>query len=170
MLLKIIKMDIYPRPTAANGEDLRRFERLMGKDVIVEITDGTEKSRTANSYLWVLCDKIAEALHGYTKEQVYRKAISECGQWTDVEVKEEAFQSFCDGWAHNGKGWFVCEIGRDEFGMVTARAHYGSSTYTGAQLSRLIDWCVEECFNLDIPTLPEENLKSLIKTWEERHG
>ena len=56
-----------------------------GKKITVEIKREM-RSKDANAYCWVLCQKLAEKLTWdaqgkvvYEKEDIYRKAIKECG-------------------------------------------------------------------------------------------
>ena len=119
----------------------------------------------ANSYMWVLCDKIAKIIHT-TKEEVYRKAIREVGVFDDVGVLEEAVASLVDTWGKNGIGFFS-EIFDTELTalngkrMKKVRLYKGSHHYSQPELSRLIDFIVEEAKGLNIETLTAEKIKEL---------
>ena len=69
---------------------LEEASRLDKEQEYTLIFEKTKKSRSqnANSYLWVLCDKIARVVRT-TKEEVYRKAIREVGVFNDVAVLGE---------------------------------------------------------------------------------
>ena len=160
-----VEMTLAPEATPENDAEIAKFERLVGKWTNIKAANGNEKSKNANSYLWALCEEIAQAT-GNFKSAVYQRAIAEAGKWTDVECMAEAYTSLAKGWHNNGTGWFIQALApADEFGMVQARLYYGSSVYTSAELGRLIDWCVEECKQLNIETKTDEELNSLLKEW-----
>ena len=43
--------------------------------------------------------------------------------------------------------------------------YYGSSTYDGNQMSRLIDLVIQDCKGCGIETLPPERLAGMIEEW-----
>lgn len=51
-------------------------------------------------------------------------------------------------------------------GCTTVLAYYGSSDFDKAQMSRLIDNCIQDCRALDIETLPPWQLEGMIEAWE----
>ena len=165
-----VKLILAPEATPENDAEIAKFKRLVGKWTNIKCTNGNEKSQNANAYLWVLCEEIAKATENF-KNTIYGKAIREAGRWTDIELVNEAYSTLARGWNNNGIGWFVQPLSpADEFGMIRVRLFYGSSVYNQAELSRLIDWCVEECRELGIETKTDEEINSLLKEWGEKHG
>ena len=124
------------------------------------------RSLDANSYLWILCQKLAEKLN-ITKEEVYREHIKHIGQFVILPIKEEAAETFILRWGMKGIGW-VCEILDDCKlpGFKKIIAYYGSSTYDTLEMSKLIDNIVQDCKDQDIETLPPNELESLKEAWK----
>lgn len=131
-----------------------------------------KRSLNANSYCWLLCQKIALELskNGYTsKEDVYRKAILDSQQGEPVGIPTNLVDSIVRKWRHNGLGWLaiVDDYERLE-GVKRVYLYSGSSTYNVAEMSRLIECLVDECRQLGIPLDPSEYIKSLIADWGEQ--
>lgn len=136
-----------------------------GKTLDVEIKQHRNKrSLDANAYLWVLCQKIAEVIKS-TKEEVYRKAIREVGQFEILAVREDATESFIRVWNSRGLGWYAEEMDSKIPGCKKIIAYYGSSVYDTKQMSVLIDYIVSECKELGIETMTPEELESLKEQW-----
>lgn len=111
------------------------------------------RSLDANGYAWVLIDKIAKKI-GSDKLTVYRETIRQIpGVSTIVCVLEKAKDDFRREWEAHGVGWQVEEMPSKLEGCVNLICYYGSSTYTGEQMSTLIDRLIEECKSLHISTL-----------------
>lgn len=122
-----------------------------------------KKSVTANGYMWVLADLLAQKLNS-TPEEIYREAISYVGVFEEIRIEDkEAQKRFKKIWRSNGIGWLTKTISDD-----TILAYYGSSTYDSEQLARLIDFLVVECKRQNIEVRPREEIESMLKTWGER--
>lgn len=123
-----------------------------------------KRSLSANAYCWVVCDALAKVLHS-TKEDVYRTAIRNVGVWDTIAVKPFAYDSFRRKWESHGIGWCV-DIESRHRDYWEIRVYTGSSLYTKEQMSRLLEWLVDEAErqHLDVKT-PEER-KKLIDEWE----
>lgn len=119
-----------------------------------------KRSLSANAYLWVLADKLADKLKT-TKENVYRQAIDHVGVFEEIKVTSpEAGQRFKRIWQQNGLGWLTKTI--DE---TTILAYYGSSTYDSKQLSRVIDFLQDECKEQGIEVRPQWEVDAMLKEW-----
>lgn len=117
-------------------------------------------SLSANAYLWVLADKLADKLKT-TKEKVYRQAIDHVGVFEEIKVTSpEAGQRFKRIWMQNGLGWLTKTI--DD---TTILAYYGSSTYDSKQLARVIDFLQEECKEQGVETRPQWEVDAMLKEW-----
>ena len=124
-----------------------------------------KRSLDANAYAWVLMGHIAEKLNTKNTE-VYLKIIREAGTYQVIPIKTEAVDKFIEVWTSNGIGW-ICEKFPSKLdGYTNVRAFYGSSSYDTKEMSRLIDSIVQECNELNIETLPENELQSLLDSWE----
>lgn len=152
-----------------DGQDnLGEYDVLKDeKSLDIEIAKIKEKrSNDANSYMWVLCQDIAEVIRS-TKLEVYRKAISEVGQFEVLPIKDEAVRRFIDGWQHKGYGWICETIGESKFrGFTNVIAYYGSSVYDTKSMSILVDYVVEEAKELGIETMPPDELQALKDSWK----
>lgn len=145
------------------------FNKLQEEELLdIEIDKHRDKrSNDANAYCWVLCQKIAEVV-GSTKEQVYRKAISEVGQFEIIPLKDEAVNTFLKAWKYKGLGWICETVGASKLrGYTNVVAYYGSSVYDTKAMSHLINWLAEEARELGIQTLEDIEMQRLVDEWEK---
>lgn len=150
----------------------KQLETIVGaftKPGTYELKRVTKKrSLSANAYCWVLCDAIAQKL-GTTKEAVYRQAVGDVGVYehllfadTPTKTAAEAMKDFQKKWYSNGVGWLTKTID-----SKTLHAYYGSSTYSKEEMSRLIDWLVDQAQEQGVPTMSDDELKLMIGRWKE---
>lgn len=104
-------MLLIPAPLT---EDLNNIK--VDGDYSIEIKRHSEKrSLNANSYCWVLCQRIAEKLSSdgqyVSKEEVYRGAIQDSQGFTPICVQQKLAASVCRDWCHNGIGWIAIDTG-----------------------------------------------------------
>jgi hypothetical protein len=119
------------------------------------------RSLDANGYAWVLIDKIAKKI-GSDKITVYRETIRQIpGVSTVVCCLEKAKDDFRREWENHGIGWQVEEMPSKLEGCVNLICYYGSSTYTGEQMSVFIDRLMDECKTLHISTMTPLELEAL---------
>ena len=138
------------------------LEGFANKDLEVDIKIFREKrSLRANGYMWLLCEKLAEAVQS-TKEEVYRKAIREVGCYRDFEGLDLTHTKTLEtAWARLGLGWFTERVGS------AVRCYYGSSEYDAKQMARLLDYVIADCEAVGIPTLPEAEIDRLKREWRQ---
>ena len=122
------------------------------------------RSLNANNYMWELCDQIARKVRT-TKEIVYCKNIREVGSFEVLEMPSAGAGRFMRSWGHNGIGWLAEPIG-ERRGFTSVMAYYGSSTYTTAEMSRLIEAVVEEAKGLGVETMTPLELDRLKAAWK----
>lgn len=149
-------------------EDCRElWDNLNGTDVEVTIKKYREKrSVTANSYMWVLLDKLASVLRT-TKEELYLGYIRRLGMFKDFTLTEDEAKTFRVVWEAFGTGWPTEQVDYTQDGeKVIIRAYYGSSRYNTKQMSRLIDEVVEDCKEQGIETMPPDRLNALLEEWK----
>ncbi len=140
---------------------------MQGDDKAYTITIEKQKrkrSLNANSYMWQLCDQIARKVRT-TKEIVYRKNIREVGSFEVLEMPSAGVGRFMRSWGYNGIGWLAEPIGERK-GFTSVMAYYGSSTYTTAEMSRLIEAVVEEAKGLGVETMTPAELEGLKAAWK----
>lgn len=172
MKLKIYSLKVEPISTQKSAISLivntRDINALpdTSKPLQAEITQVKKKrSLNANSYAWLLMDKIAKVIRS-TKEEVYRKAIREVGVFTDIAVKTEGYNKLKMEWERKGIGYLTEIISETSF-IVDCRMYYGSSAYNSKEMSRLIEWIVEEAEELEIETMTPKDRSLLIEEWEK---
>lgn len=159
-------MVVIPAPY---DNDLTNID--VDKEYTVEVKRKSKsRSLNSNSYAWVLCQRIADELskNGYTsKEDVYRKAIKDCGHFTYIPVRADAVERYIQIWQGHGLGWLAEDIGgcKTLDGYHNIMCYHGSSVYTVTEMQRLIDCLVDECNQLGIRLEPSEYIRSLIEGW-----
>lgn len=152
----------------------------VGQTIEIETQKTKRRSNDANSYLWELCDRIAETVRN-TKEDIYKELIRRVGHFEDATYYEDEHEDqkaflgrlsrIGDDWDSRGLGWQTeLVLYDDEFGSAILRHYWGSSSYNTREMSRLIDEAVYECEELGIETRAPEELASLLSAWEAHNG
>lgn len=124
------------------------------------------RSLDSNAYAWVLLGKLQDKLH-IAKEDIYKSLIKEIGSYEVIPVKNEAVERFRQAWSKNGLGWITETTKSKLEGFTNVIAYYGSSTYNTSEMSRLIELIVQECKQQDIETMTQNELKSLLESWNK---
>lgn len=123
-----------------------------------------KRSLNANAYAWTIIGKIAEVV-GNTKEDVYRDYIKNKGIYRVITMNSQAVPTFEKIWTEKGLGW-LCETSETNIqGLTDVIAYYGTSSYDTKQMANFIDYIVQEAKELDIETLPPDELRSLKESW-----
>lgn len=148
---------------------LNSLENIKDDKLSIEIKKWRKKrSLDANSYCWVLCDRIAKELSKesiVTKEQIYKDAISQVGTFEPMIIEEKAYDNFKRIWEKQGLGFIVQEVTRKDK-CIKVHCYYGSSTYDTKEMSLLIEIIVDLAKSLDIETKPKEEIESLLRSWQ----
>lgn len=147
------------------------YEKLKDAYVSVDIKKHNPgRSKDANAFCWALCTDIGNALTPpLPKEEVYRKAIRDVGEYEPLPIREDAVETFQRRWASHGTGWFAEVVDNSKLkGYKLVFAYYGSSTYDSSAMGRLLDYLVDECrqLNLVIPATKEQ--EEMLKSWQAR--
>ncbi len=155
-------------PRREAQEAVTEFKQILarGKLLAVEIKQQRAgRSLDANAYCFVLCQKIAEALHT-TKDGVYKRAIRDVGQFEIVPIRDDAVETWIERWDTKGLGWFA-EVLEDSKlgGYKKVISYYGSSVYSTKEMSVLIDYIVSECKELGIDVISDSDKDLLIQEW-----
>ena len=150
-------------------QDISDFKAIIANGKLLEVEISKQKKKRSldsNSYLWTLCQKIAEVIQS-TKELVYQKFIRDVGQFEIVPIKNEAVERWIEVWNSKGLGWFA-EVMEDSKlkGYKKVISYYGSSVYDQREMSVLLDEVVRECKELGIETLPPDEIKVLKESWK----
>jgi hypothetical protein len=140
-----------------------------GKELDVSIKQYVKKkSKDANSYCWVLCQKIGEVIKN-TKEFVYQTKIKDVGQFEIFPIKDEAVERWINNWSEKGLGWFAESLGDSKIkGYTNVISYFGSSVYNSKEMSVLLEEIVREAKELGIETMPDDERKALLSEWGNR--
>ena len=139
-----------------------------GKVYDVEIKLHREKrSLDANSMAWALIGKLAVKL-GIPKDDVYREIVRQVGAFEMLPVRADIAERFPSIWGANGIGFITEEVGpsRTLPGYIVFRCYYGSHVYNTKEMSRLIDYVIDECKAVGIETLPPDKINAMMKEWD----
>ena len=131
-------------------------------EIIIEVKKKRKKrSLNANAYFWQLVNKVAQKLN-CSDQDVYRQLVKDYGVSTTLMVRDEAKEAFIRAWTEgkDSSGWFVEDLGHE-----VLKAYSGTSTYNTKEMSRIIDGLVEECRELNIETLSEDELTHMKTLW-----
>lgn len=141
------------------------FELDRDKLYDIKIEEHKEKrSLNANSYLWVLCTKIADKLTtGYnpvTKEEIYEQMLKSYGQSIMIPVtlnsKLDGYFKYYD---YNGRSILNGKVA--DWYII----YKGSSEYNTYEMTVLLNGVIEECHNLGIETKRQEEIDALLNSW-----
>lgn len=147
--------------------------RNTDKPYILEVKPKPSiRSKSANDYCWVLCTEISKVLskeYPTTKEDVYRRFIREGNCYVPIPIRDEKVEWYKQIWSTKGIGWFAEEAYKSHTleGHTTMHCYYGSSQYDSKEMSRLIDFIVEEAKELGIETKPAAELAALKEQWDK---
>ena len=144
------------------------YDSLKDLDVDVEIKKHNPKrSRDANAMCWAMCSDIGNAIRPpVPKEEVYRKAIREVGEYEPLPIREDAVETFRRRWAAKGTGWFAEVVDDSKLpGYKLVFAYYGSSTYDTASMSRLIDFLKQDMENMGLKIPASKEQEEALAAW-----
>lgn len=139
-------------------------EKIRGGEYVIEIKK-PRKSKNMNSYMWVLCDKLAERMPPLTKEDIYRACVQQAGKWVDASVGILDMVALETSWQSNGIGWF-CDVLHKGEQEALVRCYIGSSVYDHSELRKLTNYVVDECGRYGIETATPAELDHLEYLWE----
>ncbi len=129
------------------------------------------RSLNANSYLWEMCNQLAIELSKdgviHTKEQIYRDAIKRCGIYKEFSgLSAKDAETLRHAWEMLGTGWVTEQVDyMPDSENVIVRCYYGSSQYNTKQMSRIINYIVEECNEQGIDTMSAQERSLLLEQW-----
>lgn len=155
---------------APHTEDINRI-KLDGEYSIELKRASKKRSLNANSYCWLLCQRIAETLSRdgqyASKEEVYRAAIQDSQAFIPVCVQEKVVKDVVKDWEHHGVGWVAVDTGVSKVKTCTVLHFYaGSSTYDTQEMGRLIDCLVNMAREQGVALESDEYIDALVAEWE----
>jgi hypothetical protein len=144
--------------------DYDSIKDLEDLDITIE-KHREKKTKDANSYLWKLCQEIANKLDS-TKEEIYREAIRDKGPFEIVPIKDEAVEHFIWAWSKQGLGWCAEVLGKSKLEDYTnVIAYYGSSTFDKKQMRYVVGYVDQEAKKMGIKTLSDLEFERMMKAY-----
>lgn len=142
-----------------NSKEIKEVKELKEQLNSMMYQKHTRRSKDANSFLWVLCTKIGDKLR-ISKEEVYLNMLKSYGQSIKLPVR------------HGQEPYHITKyyemIGTSKLNGIDADWYIfykGSSQYNKKEMSILLDGVIQECANLQIPTITDEELEKLKGSW-----
>lgn len=141
------------------------------KQYVAEIKEKKDRrSLDANAYLWVLLQRLADAMTAegggdiaYSKEYVYQQMLGKYGQSYVVKIPNEHIEKFL----REHKYAYQHETLPAEERAQYFKVLIGSSNYSTREMSVLINGVVAECKEQGIETMTPAELSLLLDRWEE---
>jgi len=161
----VIQLTINERGSISNLEELKDIK------LFIKIKKyANKRSMNANNYFWKLLSDYSEQKNVDTIEE-YKERVKRLGIFRRFRIEKKDINTFQKIWTGKGIAWF-CEVadteylGKIEFKVI--HAYYGSSSFNSKQMSRLINDLVEDCKEAGIETKSDNEIKSLIESWETK--
>lgn len=121
-----------------------------------------KRSLDSNAYAWVLMQKIAEAIHS-DKWSVYLEMLAKYSRaFTHVIVRPDVVPRFEAEWRTVRN---LGEITVNGQTGIQLQLYFGSSTFDTKEMSVFIDGLIEECRQLEIETLPPNEIERMKREW-----
>lgn len=147
--------------------DISRLREAAQQDKLLNVEIKQHRPRRsldANAYLWVMLDKLADAINT-DKWQVYLDMLARYGVFTHLIVKPQVVDRVKEEWRAVRELGEVTVKGKTG---VQLQCYFGSSGYNSKEMSRLIDGVVSECKELGVDVLPPEEIESLKNHWRAK--
>lgn len=122
------------------------------------------RSLDANAFYWALNGRLAAVLN-ISPEELYRQHIREFGNYDIVYIETKAVRGFAERWCGNHTGRMIDTRKSKIPGCTTVLAYYGSSDFDTAQMSRLIDNCIQDCEAVGVETASPAEIARMKEEW-----
>ena len=132
-------------------------ERYKDKELDITIVRHSKKrGLAANAMLWVCLGEIAAAART-DNWSAYLYMLERYGKYSTILIKAEALPDLRRVWRETRV------VGEREDGMVEVLCFYGSSTYTTAEFSRLLDGVVSDMKELGLTPPPSREMQAALE-------
>lgn len=155
----------------SDESSLKEFLNMLqkGKEYIVQIEPKPKGKRSisANALLWSIIGKMAKEMWPLTKEEIYRHMLRQVGVYECFTIREDAYPYLIKDWEKRGTGWFTEVLSPARDGMIDVACYYGTSCYDTKDMSRCIDFLLEEAKQMesDCLPLPLHEIEKIKKEW-----
>ena len=139
-----------------NAEQIIHWLFNQDKDKLFEIKENSRhRTLTQNAYAWSLINELANKLN-LSKEETYLKMLKDYGQSTILSIlKEVDINGFFKYYEIIGKSELKGKI------FIHIKVFKGSSQFNTKEMAIFLNGIIQECESVVIPTLTEEQIKSL---------
>lgn len=146
------------------ADEIIKWLLNQDREKLFEVKQHRQKrSLNANAYAWLLMGKIADVVRA-SKDEIYLEMLRKYGQRTVVSVRSDIDVK---GYFKYYESFAVGYVGDTEF------THYhvfkGSSEYDTREMSVLIDGIVSEAEELEIETLPPQEIQRMKEMWRNEN-
>nr|DAH89905.1 MAG TPA: NinB protein [Caudoviricetes sp.] len=148
---------------------------MAGKTLRMTVKQWREKrSLDANAYYWVLLSRLSESL-GISKPRAHNIILRKYGQpetfdgsgaYIRIPDTEKAEETALEASTYHIRPTSQVVAGTDGVDYRTYIMLKGSSAYDTQEMSVLIEGLVSECKELGIETLPPDEIKRMLMTYE----
>lgn len=161
-----LSIRVKPLEKAKQFVDSFRSDKIYDADLKIH---REKRSLDANSYFWVLCGKLSAKIN-VSMEAIYRQYIKDIGDnFEIIPIRDDAKETWIKNWKSRGLGWICEDVGSSDVpGYSNLICYYGSSTYDSAQMSRLIDFAIQDCKDQGIDTETPDEIAKMEALWEEK--
>ena len=139
-----------------NAPELITYLVTQDREKTFELKDHTPKrTLSQNAYAWKLINELGNKL-GMSKEDLYKQMLEDYGQSIIVSLLDEV----------NPEHYFKYykQIGKGKTngkGFNHYRVYKGSSEFNTLEMKYFLDGIVNECENVGIPTLTQEQIERM---------
>ena len=152
----VISFTVNEKSALHEVDKIKNCEKLQ----IKAVKHRERRSLDANAYCWVLLQKIAEATDT-DKWSVYLRCLQDYSRaFSHVIVKPEAVERMKELYRTCVDLGEITVNGRTGHQL---QVYYGSSCFDTKEMAVFIDGIVRECKDLNIETLPPEELERMKK-------
>ena len=139
------------------------IDKIKDKLLRIVVKQYREKrSLDSNAYAWVLMQKIAEAIHS-DKWSVYLEMLEKYSRaFTHIIVRPDVVDRVKEEWRTVRN---LGEITVNGQTGIQLQCYFGSSTFDTKEMSVFIDGLIEECRQLEIETLPPNEIERMKREW-----
>ena len=154
----VISFTVNEKSALHEVDKIKNCEKLQ----IKAVKHRERRSLDANAYAWVLMQKIAEAVHS-DKWSVYLEMLAKYSRaFTHVIVRPDVVPRFEAEWRTVRN---LGEITVNGQTGIQLQLYFGSSTFDTKEMSVFIDGLIEECRQLEIETLPPNEIERMKREW-----
>lgn len=152
-------------------------EKLLQKDLSIELKQyRAKRSLDANAYYWVLVTRIAKTV-GNSNAYIHNEMLRKYGQIEVIDGQaiylvipdtDEAQKRVDEAETYHLRPTSQTRIGKDGKTYRTYMMLRGSHEYDSAEMAALINGVVSEAKDLGIETMSPDELKRMMKAYEEQ--